>query len=162
MHTLKASPPPPAAHTSMPRLFRVCGDLRSVSLEQDRSRAADAATSATAASAGRAAPATRGAKYVFERTGSWWREKMMRAAAASPGVHATPLYEQSAEQRTRCVHVAVHIRRGDMVYRNFYEQLSPDAYYVNTRHPSLSRTLTSSSPQTPTEYYLSPTLTLTM
>ena len=112
MHTLKASPPPPAAHTSMPRLFRVCGDLRSVSLEQDRSRAADAATSATAASAGRAAPATRGAKYVFERTGSWWREKMMRAAAASPGVHATPLYEQSAEQRTRCVHVAVHIRRG--------------------------------------------------
>ena len=58
--------------------------------------------------------------------------------------------------------MAVHIRRGDMVYRNFYEQLSPDAYYVNTRHPSLSRTPTSSSPQTPTEYYLSPTLTLTM
>ncbi|KAL3919045.1 MAG: hypothetical protein SGPRY_005774, partial [Prymnesium sp.] len=29
------------------------------------------------------------------------------------------------------LNVAVHIRRGDMVYRNFYKQLSPDAYFIN-------------------------------
>ena len=29
------------------------------------------------------------------------------------------------------INVAVHVRRGDMVYRNFHKQLSPDAYYAN-------------------------------
>ena len=68
-----------------------------------------------------------GLKYNFDVTGDWWRAKMAAAGAASSDAHATRLF--GGAQGT--LHVAVHIRRGDMVYRNFNEQLSPDAYYAS-------------------------------
>lgn len=76
-----------------------------------------------------------GSKYHFAVTGSWWRAKIAAAAAENPQAHATPLFVTNTNEPLhadpRAVHVAVHIRRGDMVYRNFAAQLSPDLYYVN-------------------------------
>ena len=40
-------------------------------------------------------------------------------------MHSTPLYS------VHDVNIAVHIRRGDMVFRNFHKQLSPDSYFAN-------------------------------
>ena len=57
---------------------------------------------------------------------------MQAAGQANPAAHATPLFSAAGGAgASSAIHVAVHIRRGDMVYRNFNNQLSPDAYYAN-------------------------------
>jgi hypothetical protein len=105
-----------------PALYRMCGDVTKVS--------SDVVGSSSYTST----------KYAFSRTGGWWRGKMAAAAAAEPAAHTTPLFRDSAGggagggaggETAAAVHVAVHIRRGDMVFRNFYKQLSPDTYFVN-------------------------------
>ena len=88
-------------------LFRLCGDVSGVP------------TTTGGASGG---------KYDFASTGTWWRARRAAAAAAALAGQATPLFDAAGGRAA--VHVAVHIRRGDMVYRNFYKQLSPDRYYV--------------------------------
>ena len=67
------------------------------------------------------------AKYAFAATGPWWRSKL-DAAPPTP----TALYDPSA------LNVAIHVRRGDMVYRNFYWQLSPDAYFANAMYSTVA------------------------
>ena len=95
-------------------VYRLCGDVGGVQL---------------------AGVATSGAKYAFGPTGSWWRSKMAQAGRSDPSAHATPLFTSptaGASAPLRTIHIAVHIRRGDMVYRNFHDQLSPDAYYAHS------------------------------
>ncbi|KAL1524606.1 hypothetical protein AB1Y20_019495 [Prymnesium parvum] len=88
---------------SGPLIFRLCGDIKGLAIP------GEADTS----------------KYSFETTGAWWRMKLAASRLASPPTHSVSLFEPQA------INVAVHIRRGDMVFRNFYKQLSPDAYFVN-------------------------------
>lgn len=55
---------------------------------------------------------------------------MSATPVATPSLaQQTPLFP-ATHRGGRIYHVAVHIRRGDMVYRNFAEQLSPDGYFV--------------------------------
>jgi hypothetical protein len=126
---------------SRPAVYRMCGDVSGVVLD---------------------GVGGKDSKYYFGSTGAWWRAKMAAAESSAPGgAHATPLFDAATAAagtgtgadvvgggRRRgggdvggspaLVHVAVHIRRGDMVYRNFYKQLSPDAYYVNAMWHALT------------------------
>ena len=127
-------------------LFRVCGDLSGVTVDGTTSRSAKCtpagSTSPTCEdrifctredhAGGSATPACLplpSAVDDFASTGAWWRARMAAAVVMSPKAHAVPLFD--AAGGAAAWHVAVHIRRGDMVYRNFASQLSPDAYYVN-------------------------------
>jgi hypothetical protein len=83
---------------AMPMLFYLCGDISGASVFGD-------------------------AKYGFGSTGAWWRAKMAAAERVHPSAHATPLFDVASGGANDAWHVAVHIRRGDMVYRNFYKQL---------------------------------------
>ena len=117
------------AQRAVPSIFHVCGDLRTVLVEGSPAKSA---------------------KYDFGLTGAWWRARLAAAAKANPEAHSTPLFAAAevagagsgaeargataawaaTSARSRMLNVAVHIRRGDMVYRNFATQLSPDEYYV--------------------------------
>ena len=93
-----------APRSGRPTVFRLCGDVDVTGMDGEED-----------------------AKYAFASTGGWWRARFAHAAAAAPLAHATPLFAAGGGT----LNVAVHVRRGDMVYRNFIKQLAPDAYYAN-------------------------------
>ena len=107
-----------APRSGRPTVFRLCGDVDVKGMDGEED-----------------------AKYTFARTGSWWRARFTRAGTASPLGHATPLFAAgdgtggmgrlTTGGTGRALNVAVHVRRGDMVFRNFVKQLAPDAYYAN-------------------------------
>ena len=101
-----------APRSGRPTVFRLCGDVDVKGMDGEED-----------------------AKYTFARTGGWWRARFAHAGTAAPLAHATPLFAAggggTGGGTGGALNVAVHVRRGDMVYRNFVKQLAPDAYYAN-------------------------------
>ncbi len=129
---------------AQPAIFRVCGDLRDVRIAGAPSKSAKYFFGSTGswwrarmAAAARAAPAAHATPLfaAVEAAADTWTADAGGAAPAMPATPAAGEEGQGAAAAAalsgRVLHVAVHIRRGDMVYRNFATQLSPDAYYIH-------------------------------
>ena len=88
-------------------VFRICGDVSGVEID------------------GPGVPM----KYSFIRTGQWWRSKFDARHRTAPAATTTaPPFGLRRRGADSDFHVAVHVRRGDMVYRNFYMYVASKSY----------------------------------
>ena len=130
------------AQSAVPSIFHVCGDLRTVLVEGAPAKSAKYYFGSTGtwwrARLARAAKATPEAHstplFAAAEVAGAGAGAEAREASDASGAWAANTARHGRRHRggigKHVLHVAVHIRRGDMVYRNFATQLSPDEYYV--------------------------------